>query len=356
MAVQSLNLEVLYQVGNIYKLIIFLLSIIVIPFVGKFFKWILDIIDKQVAQKTETLIDDILIFSLKKIVNLFLLYVALFVARFYLNLEIVNFYKDLLNIVLILLVSRFVAKFISRLIEDVLQMNTRTKKNKAALGLIRQVSNFTIYVIGFLLILQNLEFNISAILTGLGVGGLAFALAAQDILKNLFSGVSLILDKTFNTGDRITFEGKSGRIEDLKLRSTKLRTYDGTLLTIPNSKLSENIVENVTKTPKVKIRQTFGLTYDTSSRKIKKAKEIIEKAILAEELAKSEDYTIWFDNFGASSLDVNVIYYLTVDQNAWPEKVVGKENINFKILEEFEKAKINFAFPTQTLEVINKKK
>ena len=131
------------------------------------------------------------------------------------------------------------------------------------------IIRIALFLIGFLLILSNLGYNISSLLAGLGVGGLAFALAAQDILKNFFAGIALIFDKTFNKGERVQFQGNSGIIEELKLRSTKLRTYDGTLLTIPNSQLSDNIVENVTKVPRVKVVMTIGVVYGTTSKKIK---------------------------------------------------------------------------------------
>jgi len=123
-------------------------------------------------------------------------------------------------------------------------------------------------------------------------------------------------------------------------------------LTIPNAKLADNIVENVTKVPRVKVKMTLGVTYNTSSKKLKEAKKIIQKAIDDNEDADGESTTIYFDNFGAYSLDIKVFYYAnTLTMNNWKQRVKMKDEVNFAIKDGFEKAGIEFAFPTQTIEL-----
>jgi len=116
--------------------------------------------------------------------------------------------------------------------------------------------------------------------------------------------------------------------------------------------LADNIVENVTKVPRVKVKMTLGVTYDTSSEKLREAKKIIMDALKKQPDVNEESATIYFDNFGPYSLDIQVYYYAKkLTMNDWTPRVKMKEDVNFMILEGFEKAKIEFAFPTQTVEI-----
>jgi MscS family membrane protein len=131
-----------------------------------------------------------------------------------------------------------------------------------------------------------------------------------------------------------------------------VRTYDGTVLTIPNAMLADNIVENVTKVPRVKVKMTLGLVYGTPSKKVKEAKKIIQGVLDKHKDVNETSTTIYFNHFGAYSLDLDVYYYsnkLTMDN--WKERTQMKEDVNLGIMEGFEKAGIEFAFPTQTIEL-----
>jgi len=347
----TININIL---GNsILQIIIFVLVILCSYPLSKISIYIVNKILLKWAGKSKSKLDDILIKSLDPTISMFIIAAAFYVASSILNKgNFETIFNKIFNFLIIIPIVFFLTKFTTEFISYYLKgEKKKTKINEAGIDLLMQIVRIALFVIGILLILANLGYNISALIAGLGVGGLAFALAAKDILSNFFAGVSMVFDKTFNKGERVKFQGYSGRIEELKLRSTKLRTYDGTLLTIPNSMLAENIVENVTKIKKVKVSQVFGVTYDTTSTKLKKAKKIIEDAILAEDITDKEDYWVWFDNFNASSLDICVIYFGNINMDAWPERVEFKERINFAIKEGFEKAKIEFAFPTQTIEL-----
>ena len=335
-----------------YVVFIFLMGI-TIP-VAKIIIYILHNFLFKWAEKTNFKLDDIFFRSINPSITMFA-----FAGLFYLGSSILNqgnydvIFTKIFNFLIIVPIVYFLIKFSTESIGYYLKGDTKSKKiNEAAIDLLMQIVRIALFLIGILLILSNLGYNVSALLAGLGVGGLAFALAAQDLLKNFFAGISLIFDKTFNKGERVQFQGNSGKIEELRLRSTKLRTYDGTLLTIPNAMLSDNIVENVTKVPRVKVAMTLGVTYDTSSKKLKEAKKIIMDAIKKHEDADEESTWIYFDNFGAYSLDIQVIYYSKgLKMDDWPARIHMKEDINFAIKEGFEKAKIEMAFPTQTIEV-----
>lgn len=305
------------------------------------------------AEKTKIQFDDILIRSLNPTINLFI-----FAFMFYLASSIIEqgkysiIFERIFNFLMIIPLVFFMIKLSTEIISYYMKKGKSKKKiNEAGIDLLISIIKISLFILGILLIIANLGYNVTALLTGLGVGGLAFALAAQDILKNFFAGVALIFDETFNKGERINFQGKTGFIEELKLRTTKVRTFEGTLLTIPNAKLSDDIVENVNKIPNVRIYQILGLTYDTNVKKLKKAKNIIEKLILEEKDTQKDKYWIWFDNFGAYNLEIHIIYYGIMTMDDWPERIEFKERINFKIKEEFEKEGIEFAFPTQTIDI-----
>ena len=307
------------------------------------------------AKKTAMKFDDMLVKSLNPSINMFI-----FAGVFYLASSFINpgGFRTVLDktfaFLIIVPLVYFLIKFSTEAIAFYLKDDTdkSTKINEAAVDLLVSIIRVVLFLVGILLILSNLGYNISALLAGLGVGGLAFALAAQDILKNFFAGIALIFDKTFGKGERVTFQGRTGFIEEVKLRSTKLRTYDGELLTIPNAMLADNIVENITKVPRVKVSFVIGVEYGTSVKKLKKAKEIILNAVKNEKHADEKRCWIYFNDFGAYSLNIQVIYYSKdLTMNDWPTRVEFKERINFAIKEGFEKAGISMAFPTQTIEL-----
>ncbi len=339
--------------NELWRIGVFIFSLFITVPVGKLVIYIIENYLIKWAEKTNFKFDDILIRSINPPISMFV-----FAGLFYFGSSMLNqgsyseVFTKIFNFLIIIPIVYFMIKFTTEMIGFYLKGDNKKKRiNEAAIDLLMQVIRIILFLIGILLVLGNLGYDVSALLAGLGVGGLAFALAAQDILKNFFSGVALIFDKTFNKGERVKFENYEGIIEELKLRSTKVRTFDGTVLTIPNAMLADNIVENVTKVPKVKITMTLTLTYDTSVKKIKKAKEIIEKILNNEEHTKDQTRFVWFDNFNSFSLDLVVVYFQDLNMNDWPERIYVKERVNFAIKEEFEKAGIEFAFPTQTIEI-----
>lgn len=343
--------------GNeIWRYLVFVLALICVYPASKIINYIINNILHRWAEKTSFQFDDILVKSLNPSINMFVLAGMFYLGKSYLSQGILEpIMIKIFNFLIIIPIVFFLIKFSTEIIRFYLKGDNedgrKRKVNEAAIDLLMSIIQIALFSIGILLILGNLGYNVSALLAGLGVGGIAFALAAQDILKNFFAGVALIFDKTFKKGERVMFEGRSGRIEELKLRSTKIRTYDGTLLTIPNAMLADNIVENVTQVPKVKVAQILGLTYDTSTKKLEQAKKIIEKAILDEEQTDKKEYWIWFDNYGPYSLDIQVIYFGKMSMDDWPERAYFKDRINMQIKTEFEKANISFAFPTQTIDI-----
>jgi len=190
----------------------------------------------------------------------------------------------------------------------------------------------------------------ASILAGLGVGGLAMALAAQETVKNLFGSLVILGDRPFEIGDRIVVDRFDGPVETVGFRSTRIRTLDGTLVTIPNGELANKMIQNMEKRPHIRRIANLAITYDTPPEKVRRAKEILEEILRNHEGMKPDfPPRIFFNEFNESSLNITMLYwYHPADYWKYME---FSERVNMEILTRFNAEGIKFAFPTQTLHV-----
>ncbi|TAG03533.1 MAG: mechanosensitive ion channel family protein [Cytophagia bacterium] len=202
-------------------------------------------------------------------------------------------------------------------------------------------------VIGVLYMLEALSINVVGVLAGLSIGGLAVALAAQDTIKNLFGSLTIFLDKPFKVGDWITAEGIDGDVEEIGVRSTRIRTFHHSLLYVPNGKLADMIVDNLGLRVYRRYRTTLSLTYSTHPFKIKAFVEALKQIVLRHEKTRKDFFGIYFQEYGAHSLNIMFNIFFTV--GTFEEEWAVREEINLLILELAHELNINFAFPTQTL-------
>jgi len=202
-----------------------------------------------------------------------------------------------------------------------------------------------IWVLGIILALNNAGYDVGALLAGVGIGGLALAMAAKDFVSNMFGGITVFVDQPFKAGDRIQIAGYDGTIEEIGLRSTRLRTLAGRIVIIPNFKFTDSFLENVTNEPSRKIACTLGLTYDTKPEQVEEAIGILKAIIFERSDALEQEPTIWFDSFGDFSLNVKMVYYIKKEGH-WAH---SPSEVNLEILKRFNAAGLEFAFPTQTL-------
>jgi MscS family membrane protein len=190
--------------------------------------------------------------------------------------------------------------------------------------------------------------EITSILAGLGIGGLAFALAAQDTIKNLFGSMVLLADRPFEVGDRIVVDGTDGTVETVGMRSTRVRTLTGHLVTIPNGELANKAIENISKRPHIRRIFNITITYDTPPAKVREAKAIIEDIMKDHEGMDPEfPPRVFFNEFQDCALNLFCIYWY--HPALWWDYLALTERINMEILERFNEAGIDFAFPTQTV-------
>jgi MscS family membrane protein len=214
--------------------------------------------------------------------------------------------------------------------------------------MIRLITRVVVIVVGAIYLLRALSGKpLSALLAGLGIGGLAVALAAQDTLKNFFGSIMIMLDKPFSVGQRVLVENYDGVIENIGFRSTRVRTLTGHLVTVPNEKMATNAIENVGRRPHIRRLTNITITYDTPPDKVERALEIIRE-ILDNHDGMHPDFPprVYFNEFNDASLNIMMIYwYHPADYWAFVE---FSEKVNLKIMRAFEKEDIEFAFPTTT--------
>jgi MscS family membrane protein len=198
--------------------------------------------------------------------------------------------------------------------------------------------------------------DITAWLAGLGIAGLAVSLAAQDSIKNLFGSFTILLDRPFSVGERVTIEQADGTVEEIGFRSTKIRTLDGMVVTIPNSKVVDSAVKNVARRPHIRRVMNITITYDTPADKIEQAVQIIRDILAHPDIAGNLDAgkfapRVSFDEFNADSLNIKVFYWF-VPPDYW-QYLEHAQRFNLMLFRAFEQADIDFAFPTQTIHLAN---
>ncbi len=225
--------------------------------------------------------------------------------------------------------------------------------NKMFIPVIRKSLRAVLIILVLIQIIQILSDKpITSIVAGLGIGGLAVALAAQDTLRHFFGSVVLVGDKPFDIGDRIVIDGHDGPVESVDLRSTRIRTLEGHLVSVPNGELANKTIHNIGKRPFIRRLANITITYDTPPEKVKEAKAILEDILKDHEGMDPElPPRVYFSEFNADSLNLIMLYwYHPPDYWAYMDFT---EKVNHQIFERFNKAGIEFAFPTQTIHLKN---
>jgi len=202
-----------------------------------------------------------------------------------------------------------------------------------------------VWVIGIVFLIDNLGYDITTIVAGLGIGGIAIALAAQTILGDLFSYIVIFFDKPFRPGDFIVIDDKMGSVEYIGIKTTRIRTLGGEQLICSNTDLTNSRVHNFKRMQERRVVFSFGVEYDTSSEKLRKISGIVKEIITSKEDIRFD--RAHFKSFGAYSLDFEVVYFVLSDD--FNKYMDIQQDINLQLFELFEKEEIVFAFPTQTV-------
>ncbi len=246
-------------------------------------------------------------------------------------------------------VAWFLTRLIDALFEEYLKpmvAGTESDLDDQLLPLARKSIKVAIWVMAGIIAMSNAGYDVAAIIAGLGLGGLAFALAAQDSVSNLFGGFTILTDAPFKMGDRVKIAGFDGTIQEIGLRSTRLTTLEGRTVTIPNATFTKSPVENVSSEPSRKVVLNLGLTYDMNGAQVQRAMALL-KDIAAGHEGLEENVVIGFNAFGDFALNVLFIYYI----KSGADIGAAQTDVNLAILERFNAEGLEFAFPTQTIEL-----
>jgi len=217
--------------------------------------------------------------------------------------------------------------------------------SEQVIPLLNSAVKYVVVFIGILTMASNLGVDITSILTLGSVGALAVSLAAQDLLSNIFGGIAILMDKPFVLGDAVKVENRDGTVEAIGLRSTRIRTYDGFLVTIPNKTMANSTIANVTCRPTIKTEINVGVTYDTTTEQLRKALDIANDVYAKH--PNTHDTVVCFNKFGDFALNIQIVHWHT--PAAWAVYVKDIEEMNLELKKRYDSEGIDFAFPTQTV-------
>ncbi len=269
--------------------------------------------------------------------------VAIYSALTYLNMPKIA--TEIIDRVVIIYVSIIVIFAITDILKDInIASNEQTGRNKVPAGIVTILKTI-VWVIGLLFIFANLGYNVSTFVTGLGIGGIAVALAAQNILGDLFNYIVILFDKPFTRGDLIQFSSNTGRVEYVGIKSTRIRSSNGELLSVSNTDLTKTIIHNFEKATKRRNVSIIGIEYETNTNIVHKVPELLEKAVKSVE--NTEFSRVHFAAFNTSSLDFELVYFIL--SNDYTDYTKGVQAVNYAILDIFAKEGINFAYTTQRM-------
>jgi MscS family membrane protein len=335
--------------GNTVKqYLIFIILIIGSLAFGKLVYLVFKNVFKILAKKTKSEFDDLLVCVLEKPLLLLIVLMGFYVGYTQLNLplDVESFFDHITKTILTITIIWFVIKLIDEVIEHYITPmveKSETDLDDHLVPLLKKFVNITLIIIGVLIILSNFGINVSSAVAGLGIGGLAVALAAQETLKNILAGITILADKPFKLGEWVEIDKFQGTVVEIGLRSTRLKTATGDLVTVPNSMIASVPVIDYTRYKTKKIILLVSLAYDTPATKIEKAKEILREHIEKAEKVVKESIEVTFIKINTSSLDIDARFEVLTNNGALLGSI--KDTLNLKIKKSFEKEKISIAYP-----------
>jgi len=324
---------------------VFVLALVVLGLFKKVILWRL----AWLAKQSETDIDDTLIAIVRRVNPPFYAFIAFYIGLQFIELrDIVA--KAITAVILIWvthLVIQSVKIFINRIVK--VHLGEDDGSSRAAIQLLSGVLTFVLWVIGLLLVLQNLGVNVTSLIAGLGIGGVAIALALQSILGDLFSSFAIVFDKPFAIGDFIIVGETMGTVEHIGIKTTRLRSLSGEQITISNTDLTGARIQNYKRMEERRVVFTFGVTYETPHETLERIPELVRLSVEAEEKTRFD--RAHFKEFGDSAYVYEVVYYvLTADYN---EHAQIHERICLAIIKQCRREGIEMAYPTRMVYLAN---
>ncbi len=321
--------------------------------VSKLLFWISANFLRRAVQRTDSKLDDILLDTLGQPLILLFTLVGFLVA--YQQLEFPERIDRWMNLAyhaaMTLSVTWLFVRTIDALIREYLvpyAERSDSKLDDHLVPLVRKALGVMIWTLGIIVALNNAGYNVGALLAGIGIGGLALAMAAKDTVANIFGGITVLTDKPFLVGDRIKISGYDGVVTEVGIRSTRIRTLEGPVLVVPNFKFTDSLLENVTQEEARRIKHDIGLTYSTPPEKMREAMDILNAIINESQDVLLDKRWLAFGTFADFSLTITFICFIRKEADITRTQT----RIALEILERFNAAGLDFAFPTRTLHMV----
>ncbi|MFZ5989746.1 MAG: mechanosensitive ion channel family protein [Bacillota bacterium] len=306
---------------------------------------------KKITEKTKSELDDQLIWAFDKPIGFVFVVIGIYIASEVLGLpdDAERFTNHVVRSLIAFSVfwslyraSNALSGFLSRLAQK-----TETRLDDVMLPFLRNGLKVIIVVLGTIVIVQEWEYDVAGLLAGLGLGGLAFALAAKDTAANLFGSIMIMIDRPFMMGDWIMTPHVEGTVEEIGFRSTRVRTFSQALVTIPNALMSNDPITNWSRMGKRRISFRLGVTYDTPADRIHECLKRMRGMLENHSGVHPHTIFVYFERFGDSALEI-FLYFFTKTTN-WQEFLEIQEDINLKIMAILEELDISIAFPSRSI-------
>lgn len=323
-----------------------------------FSRYIFSKLVKLTARGNKTRFDNKILTAFKKPLEAFIIIIGLYFAVGHLSIYIKEYFgligfdiflgRTLRSLIIVSVAWGFfklesTSSFLFSNIAGKLQLNF----DKLLIPFLSKLLRFVTVALAFIIILQEWGYNVNGFIAGLGLGGLAFALAAQKTLENVFGGLVIVLDKPFTIDDWIVSADIEGFVEDINFRSTRIRRFDQALVTVPNSQLASSSIVNRSKMDKRQVTFNVGVKYSTPKEKLQKTVQDIKNMLDQHCAVDKELILVRFSVFNSSSLDIFLYFY--TGTTSWEEYMAAKEDINFKIMDILEMNGVEVAFPSQSI-------
>lgn len=321
--------------------IIFIIALLVL----RIFKFFILHRLRILAKKTKTKLDDLAVDILDKMGWGFYIILSSYIGLKKLILPSVA--DKWLDYIIIAVLTYYVIRGVQAFIDYGTKIIIKKQKDKdmSIIKFMSALAKALLWLIAVLLILSNLGYNVTSLMAGLGVGGIAVALALQNILSDLFASVSIYFDKPFKVGDFIIVGEHLGAVKKIGIKTTRIESLWGEEIVISNQELTSTRIRNFKKMEKRRIHFVIGVTYQTSAKKLKNIPKIVHE--IFKTINKTELDRVHFKEFGDFSLKYEIAYYILSKE--YNDYMDAQQEFNIKLVERFEKEGIEFAYPTQTL-------
>jgi len=226
---------------------------------------------------------------------------------------------------------------------------TETRLDEQLVPIVRKALKVFVVIIAVLQVIDQMGGDVKGLLAGLGLGGLAFALAARDSIANIFGSIVILADRPFRVGDWIEAEGVEGTVEEIGFRSTRIRTFAKSLITVPNSVVANWAINNWSAMPLRRVKMTIGVSYEATPRQMEAAVEGIRDLLRNHPKVYRDFFLVYFTDFGESALEILLYYFTTT--TVWAEYLAVRQEINLKVMHLLEELGLEIAYPTHTVYV-----